>query len=103
MTSLRLFFWAFPAGDGSFPFIYMDIFYENSFIRGELVTDNIIRSIKCIGICMEGGRNLNDEDLNSSAFLNVLVALILFYETNQDILIPVKLIKSLLQHYNILK
>lgn len=52
---------------------------------------------------MEGGRNLNDEDLNSSAFLNVLVALILFYETNQDILIPVKLIKNLLQHYNILK
>lgn len=52
---------------------------------------------------MEGGKNLNEDDLNSAAFLKVLVALIVFYEANQDLLIPVRLIKGLLQHYDLLK
>ncbi|WP_165866043.1 hypothetical protein [Lucifera butyrica] len=43
----------------------------------------------------------NDE-LSAAAFLNVLVALILFFEINGEKMVPVKTLKSLLEHYNIL-
>jgi hypothetical protein len=43
-----------------------------------------------------------DDELNSLSFLNVLVALILFLESNGDQSISVKILKSLLEHYNIL-
>ena len=42
-----------------------------------------------------------DDDLNLSSFLNVLIALILFFESNNDQLIPVKTLRALLDHYNI--
>lgn len=44
-----------------------------------------------------------NDDLSLEAFLNVLIALVLFFESNQDLQIPVKLIKALLQHYNLVK
>ncbi len=43
-----------------------------------------------------------DDELNPSSFVEVLVALVLFSEKNGDQSISIKILKSLLEHYNIL-
>ena len=45
---------------------------------------------------------MNDDDvLSHSPFVDVIVALVLFCEENGDQAIPIKQLKSLLDHYNI--
>lgn len=44
----------------------------------------------------------DDDEWKSSAFSDVLIALIAFFEENGEQSIPIKTLKALLMHYNII-